>query len=287
MRQLLERGERLAVRATLTVREKNKPPRESFFDIFMRQDGDENGRPTFVREGVIIADVRAPRARGVRSLVVIEDQPIATLLGDSENPAHTQWQRDSSHFKGRYTYGPSYLDFVTRSVSALVQFLSEREAEEDPTLLLDIFSLPTPEDEAAKAKDRRKKKRTGDDSEDDEVKLEKTKSRFKIQRVAGGFSIIPGDKPVIEPLTLDVRVAYDIRRGSALRKYHPADFRLDQNPIRIDPKSTGLNIVKRETNWLRAEIQQADFRLTVMGFDEKRDLFVNARIEETANDSQA
>ncbi len=131
MLEKLKRGERLAVRASLNVREKGKPSRASHFDVFLRQDGFDSGRPVFIREGIIISDVRGTRARGIRSLVVIDNKPIASLLGDSENPAHTQWQKDSSNFRGKYYYGPDYIDFVTKIVARLVQALSAQEQEED------------------------------------------------------------------------------------------------------------------------------------------------------------
>src|SRR5262249_27565323 len=89
----LQAGERIALRVPVPVRAKGKPVVWSHFDVFLVRDGTEGrGRPVFVREGIIISDVHSPLSRGIRSLVVVEDRPLATLLGDSENPAHTQWQ---------------------------------------------------------------------------------------------------------------------------------------------------------------------------------------------------
>jgi hypothetical protein len=285
MRQKLASGEKLAVRATLAVREKGKEPRLTWFDFFLWQDGYEGGRPLFIREGVIISDVRPPRARGVRSLVVIEDAPIAGLLGDSENPAHTQWQRDSSHFKGKYFYGSACLKFVTASVASLVHALRAQEEQEDPTLLLDIFSLPG-EEEASKRLDERKTKKPGEDPPLPPPDLEPRKKRFRIQKIKGGFAVVRGDAGTMPPARLDVRMAYDVRRGNPLRKYHPADFRVEKSPIEFDPPPAGANVVSREENRIRVEITEPDFRLTVRGFDENRDLYVNVKMEERADDSE-
>jgi hypothetical protein len=87
LRTALEHGEKVAVRASLTVREKGKNPRPSHFDFYLWKDGFESGRPVFIREGLIVSDVRAPRARGIRSFVIAEGGALATLLGDAENPA--------------------------------------------------------------------------------------------------------------------------------------------------------------------------------------------------------
>jgi hypothetical protein len=61
IRESLQSGERIALRVPLAVREKNTEPRSSFFDVFLVADPKaERGRPVFVREGIIISDVRAP-----------------------------------------------------------------------------------------------------------------------------------------------------------------------------------------------------------------------------------
>jgi hypothetical protein len=116
-RKTLENGEKVAVRATLIVREKGKTPKPSHFDFFLWKDGFESGRPVFIREGLIISDVRAPCARGIRSFVVADAGALGTLLGDAENPAHTEWQSQGENFRGKYIYGPAFLDFVTKAGS--------------------------------------------------------------------------------------------------------------------------------------------------------------------------
>ena len=89
VRTALEQGGKVAVRASLTVREKGKAPRPSHFDFYLRKDGFESGRPVFIREGLIVSDVRSPRARGIRSFVIAEGGALATLLGDAEKPGLT------------------------------------------------------------------------------------------------------------------------------------------------------------------------------------------------------
>ena len=98
----------------------------------MVRDGTEDrGHPVFIREGIIVSDIRSPLNRGVRSLVIVEDAPLASLLGDSETPAHTQWQKDGSNYRGKYTYGPENLSFMIISVSEIVRLINEQEQEAD------------------------------------------------------------------------------------------------------------------------------------------------------------
>ena len=289
LRQKLERGEKMALRVPLTVRVKNargEKRSETWFNVFLQQGGNEGGRPVFVREGIIISDIRGPgtRARGIRSIVIVEHKPLASLLGDAENPAHTQWQKDSSNFKGKYVFGSSCIEFVTKSVASLVRFLAADEDEEDPTLLLDFFSLPDMAADELKTKKKRKKKR-GPESEADDVLIEPRLKRFRVQKVPGGFTVVRGDAGTNPPAKLDVRVAYDLRRGNPLTKYHPADFRLGKGDIRIE-EHEGMKVLSLADNRMLVEIHDPEFRLTVAGFDQKRDLFVNVKLEEESDDSQ-
>src|SRR5262249_15652036 len=143
LREKYHKGERIAVRVPFCVRPKGGEKKWSYFDVALERDGTESReRPVFVREGIIISDLRSPYSRGVRSLVICDDGPLATLLGDSENPAHTQWQKDGSNYKGKYTYPAENLSFVINSVSEVIRFITEADKEADKTILVDMFSLP-------------------------------------------------------------------------------------------------------------------------------------------------
>ncbi len=138
----------LRVPLEVRPRARGKPRRPSYFDVLLiRDDKEASGRPIFIREEIIISDVRGHRSRGVRSLVIIERGPLATMLGDSENPAHTQWQKHGSKFKDKYYSGGATIRFVSDSVAEIVRVSTEAEDQEDPSLLSDIFSIPAEEGE--------------------------------------------------------------------------------------------------------------------------------------------
>jgi hypothetical protein len=288
MRDALQRGERLAIKVPLTVREKGKTPQQTFFHVFLVRGGNESGRPVFIREGIIVSDIRpqGSRARGIRSLVIVEDRALATMLGDSENPAHTQWQKASSNFEGKYVYGPSCLDFVVKSVAEIVWILSAHEREKDVTLLVDIFSLPTViEVEPEPAPEPKPKPEPGPVTPPVPPLPPPTPPRFVVQKVAGGFRISEG-KGVTVPLSLDIRAACDVRRGNPFSKYDAADFDLATLPIKLDPAPEGLAIISRSGNRIDAIVRDAKFSLTVVGFDERRDVIVNARAKEKSDDTE-
>lgn len=285
LRAKFRSGERLAVKVPLTVREHQKPTRESFFKVLLVNDNSDEGSPVFIRDGIIISDIRGRWVPGVRSLVVVDDAPLATLLGDSENPAHTQWQKDREHFRRKYTYGKSYIEFVSHSVSMFVRFLNESDEHPDRDLLRDVFSLPKPKElNDPKEKSKPRKRNKGEIMKPD-PKIEPKKRRYTLSKVTSGFTITKGQAGAPIPHELAVAVAYDRRRGSALGKYAPADFKVNEAPIRVEVE--GGKITEKQKNRLVVRVTEPDFKVTVTGFDENRDLFVDVDAKEAPDDSQA
>ena len=284
LRERFRAGEKLAIEVPLTVRERGVPDQESFFQIYLVNDGGDDCDPVFIRDGIIISDVKSKRIQGVRSLVVVEHSAMAKLLGDSENPAHTQWQKDREHFRYKYPYGKSYIDFVTQSVAMFVRYLSESDEKPDKDLLREIFSIPKkPESAGPKEKSKPRKRNKGEVVKPD-PKVETKKKRYTLSKVASGFTISKGPPGSAIPAELEIAVAYDRRRGSALRKYSPSDFKMSEPPISVEVE--GASITENQLNRLAVKVTQPDFLVKVTGFDENRDLFVDVDAKEASNDSQ-
>ena len=278
LQKRFERLERIAVRVPVAVREKGEPPRESFYDVFAVRDlADTAGRPTFVREGVIIPKVDAPRSRGVRALVVADDGPLTSFLRDAENPSHTEWQYDGSNFRGKYRSGRSDLMFVKRSVHEIVRLLSEMETKEDRILLDDFFYLPAAD--AVRSRDQRPGEESGEKSPIPTSTTERP-TPFRVPKIHGGFSVLPGDKPVTRPCILEIRAAYDVRRGNPLKRYRTSDFRFEAAPIRFEPPPQGVEVLQYEGNRLLVEVCDPNFRVHLAGFDPRRDLYVKIEPKE-------
>lgn len=280
IRNDLDTGKSLAFHIGIQVPDERKKHAMSYFNVYLRQDGFKSGRPIFIRDGITISDVRAPRSPGVRSLVIVEDKPLASLLGDSENPAHTQWQKDSSNFKNKYANGKNYIDFVTKIVSNIVNALSAPEEQKDPYLFADIFSLPLDvfDDESGILSNLPESK---EGKKSDVKPLDRINTReklFQISKINGGFKIIPSNLKIEPQTRLRVLVAYNLRRGNPLSKYYTSDFELDKPPIKYKDSERGINIVEVEKNQILLEVTDSDFQLVVNGFDDRRDLFV--KVEE-------
>lgn len=282
----LESGERIALRVFLKVKPKQAPAQTTFFDVFLVRLGSSGsyvGKPLFIRDGIIISDIYSPIARGVLAIVAIQDKPLATLLGDSENPAHTQWQRQSSHYRGKYSYPGRYIPFVTRSVFEIVRIVGREDEKSDPTLLLDFFSLATPSPGRAKVLDRITKPKGKEPVDKPEITITPRPKSFRVSPLEGGFLIKRGSKDVEPPERLRIRVAYDTRRGAPLKKYDPSDFAMPD----LDIESDGIQIEKAAENQLVVGVVDGDFELSVRGFDILRDLYVDVKPMEARDDKEA
>jgi hypothetical protein len=278
----------IAVRVPITVRPKGDGNLPSWFDIFLVRDRSSDGRPVFVREGIIISDVRGRRAREIRSLVIIDHKPLAAMLGDSENPAHTQWQKDGSNFKGCYTYGTAAIAFVSDSIGELVAILNRRSEQADPTLTVDYFSVEPPEDRAEDAEDaaaRQPKQSAGQETPGDNIEVEPRPTRVRIARDDGGFSVLPGSLSPPTPYLIEVRCAYDLRTGNPLKKWDPADFNLGSRevPIICEGESKLLQV---KGNWALLRVDGPAFHARFQGFDVNRDVYVRVELREAGSAGQ-
>lgn len=273
-----------AIRVPVTVRPKSGGALPSWFDVFLLPDKNSDGRPVFVREGIIVSDVRGRRAREVRALVVVENKTLATMLGDSENPAHTQWQKDGSNFKGRYIYGTAVIGFVTESVGELLAIVNRRTKEADPSLTVDFFSVEPPEEseETEEADAQRRKQKRGPEGPNGEIVIPPRPTRIRIVRSNGGFMILPGSAPPSTPYLIQVRCAYDVRAGNPLKKWDAADFAFGAGGLPITCEGS-TSVVIAKNNSVVFRVDGPEFRAGVIGFDVNRDVFVRAETSEVTD----
>ncbi len=271
LRGRYEAGEQIALRVPVTVREKGARPRASFFDVFMQRDPSEKtGRPVFIRQGIVIPDIRAPRTYGVRSLVIVNDPPLAGFLGDSENPAHTQWEKESSKFRGKYVSGPGDLTFVVHSVHEINRILRCSDQQADRTLLADLFSLHPSAATAAEESIRPDQNRSAEQLNDGIQLICSRPHGVLVERTQRGFVLRKGDRDFTLPGSLVLTIAYGVRGANAFSNWRPTDFQIDKAPIEIH--ASGGRILSAAHNRVKVRIDSDQFELKIEGFDRRRDL---------------
>lgn len=113
LREPFNRGDPVAVSVPVWVKPVAGEPQCAGFDVYLERDDALSGAEEhFVRDGITIAGVRSGLQSGVRAIVMVRDRALSGLLGDSKNPAHTEWQERSPRFEQRYGHGP----YTLRSV---------------------------------------------------------------------------------------------------------------------------------------------------------------------------
>jgi len=263
----------IKVPVPVSLQKQPSPEQLSFFTVFLRSCSGGSHQPLFLREGVLISDVRPGRIAGIRSLVVVDDTPLATLLGDAEGVNHTQWQKDSPKFHRKYRYGPDTIKFVKLSAKELCKRLDDSDSDGDPNLLLDFFYLPA---------DNQPQRRTLQLREGPpersvppgELGPDHKPSKFDVQKAPSGFRIVPaGIASPFQPFKIRVKVAYAVRRGDPLKSWSPYDFKLIERPLTVQEKS-GVAILRAQENLLEIEVRSPDFRFAITGFDPRRNLHV-------------
>jgi len=277
IRGRIEKDLRVGIRVPVRVRPKFDGGQEiaSYFTVFIAPCGYAGHRPVFLRDGIVITDVRCPPMPGNRSLVVVEDRALAGLLGDSEGVNHTQWQKDSPKFHNRYVYGTDTIKFVSRSIYEIMQRLHVAETKGDPNLLLDIFYIPT-EDGSPEPSPKPKPGQPGPVVEPPPPLPPAKPKRVILDAVKGGFVVRPGKAPIAAfPLRVRIEAGYDIRRGNAIRRWSSDDFVFIRAPLRQE-QTKGLIVASADGNFMELEIRNADFHFGVSGFDTKRDLVIRA-----------
>ncbi|MCX8117097.1 MAG: hypothetical protein N3G78_04075 [Desulfobacterota bacterium] len=273
LRRSLDEGERIALRVPLWVKKEAGELQRSFFKVYLERDHYlEPGEDFFIRDGITITGVSSLRQGGMRVIVTVSDRPLSRLLGDSENPAHTEWQERSPKFRGRYVRGPSCLRFVKNSPKEIVKILSKPAEGRDADLLRELFYLELPRSQAAPGSRMRPTKYTGSDGPEGGVGPQGVSAdRFLfLQRTEQGFRLSALPHADILPKEIEVEMAYDVRQGNPFHRYSPLDFELNKPPIKI--KGRGVKVSISKPNRLHVVIEERGFQLLVTGFDPNRDL---------------
>lgn len=235
----------------------------SYFDIAMKRIEGSKKRPLFIREDIIISEANGRQTPNTLALVVAEDSDITAFLNKSENPSHTMWQADLS--KNDYQNAPTVIRFIRNSAAAIIEILAAGDREKDKTLLKDIFPR------IQRQQHDGHKKHTSEPV----TPLISKPQKCRIHPTKQGFGVSKGDADVPLQSMLEVSVAYKVHRGSA--KYNKLDFNLGDSATFV-VEHQGLDIVNQEGNVIRARITNPDFKLSVNGFDENRDLRIRAEV---------
>lgn len=238
----------------------------------------------YVREGMTITKLNTKRSvRGVRGLVVVEPGALASLLGDTEGPAHTTWDTSNDErpnrvwktWKGRVAFFSNILD-------SLNELLTPKSSAPDFDLLSDFFSI----DKTLAPQLNKRPKKPGEPGDKPPFTPPPSTPRwYRLNGKPGGFIIADSGSPPTEVgSVLRVSVAYDLPSGNPLKAWSKFDFDFKEKNSRLQFTGNGVNVKARAGNIMDIEVVKPDFQVTATGFDINRDLFV--RIDETNGEEE-
>lgn len=280
LRQQYDSGERIALQVPISVERKNQSVQQSHFSVFLMRDSRiDKGEDHYIRQGITVSKINMLQNKGARGLVVIDERALTTLLGDAENPAHTDWQERATRIRENYVSGASRVRFVKNSLRFIVDLLTQRTAGRDEDLLKDLFYVEAPPDEPTSPRPKQQKKQKGETNDQVEDIPEAQVNAFAVQKVAGGFCVTGNPESSMDVGAIRIEVAYEVRSGNAFRQYDLFDFELNRPPFRISAEGASCEAGR---NCLQVTVQRKDFEIEVRGFDPKRDIRIKAVAERNA-----
>jgi hypothetical protein len=265
-------SKRLAFYLPISIQRQNsKEIMHTGFTVFLERDDNlDKAEDYFIRQGITLPEITSLKHKGIRAIVSIAERDLSAFLGDAENPAHTEWERNSKKFKKKYRLGPSTIDYVKSSPREIVKILTQPQKGLDENLLKHIFSLPKVQIDQL-GKNEKEVPGKGDKKKSIEPFVDVIGSTYmQLSPVKGGFRLTKRPKATKVPRYINIWVAYEVRSGNPFKKYTPLDFDLHKPPIKIQVQ--GANLLLNKENIIQIEVQKGNFKLTVTGFDMHRDL---------------
>jgi hypothetical protein len=282
----------LRIKVPLYVQRKNGDAETAFFHVYLTRDKQDSKRSTvYVREGISIPNDRwRGEIQGLISLIAIEKGALATFLGDSENPAHTEWEKNASGLKGKYKWAPATIEFVIQSARRILDALSRDEEEKDRAVLSDIFYLNLPEndDDVPPTRKKKLKPQPGPDTEPLPKIPPSRPKHYSLSKIGGGFVLQGAEAASGAVHAYTVTVAYDFEGSSktrALKKYHKSDFDLEKGRDVEKPICDNIENLEVRGNVMVFTAPSNNFRLEVKGFDQHRDIIVDVISREAKDEA--
>ena len=293
MRERLEEGQSLAIRASLPIIKKTEnggteryPENSDFIILLRKQDAYGGSDAVWIRRYLSVPKKDfTPNKSGFIAIMISAEGPLEQLLRESEEVAHTEHR--ITRIEKNYKYGGDVVRFFRKSAAFLIEYLQETKNVLDTDWLDTWFpSEEIEQDETKKPKKKRKKRKKKEDTEkdDDDIVVGPTPPPedlighdSEIQKITGGFSIF-GEIPYEFDLFWRVKLAYvrDDNRDK-LKAWKSFDFDLSKGVIEF--VLDGVAIEKAEGNTLEFKVEGPidEYSIDVTGFDNKRDLHVYGR----------
>ncbi len=279
LRERYGRGERLAFRLTLDVRDRSAESRtNTSFRVYLERDEElSQGHDYFMRGPLRIPRMDHIERQQARALVLVDDKsPLGHMLRDAEGPAHESWDPHAQRLKDRWIGGYQRVQDVRRAAVHLLHRLVERPAERQMDALADLF--PGDPSQFGKGRSQRRGSRTGlpqplPSPRPASFQIDAPTGRIVARRSPQAASVVVGQ-------SWEMRFAYDTVRGNPFGTFDRGvaqgapDFSLLDGDLHLVEE--GCAVEKMSHNSIHFAVKEEGFRITLSGFDQ-RDVKVELR----------
>jgi len=274
MRSKFVNGEIVGVKLPLSLTRKSGEKIKTSFRVFIQKPENlSKGLDIYVRQGLTVSGESKFDARKALGVLIADEGEICNFLGDAENAAHTKWVATAEKLKKNYRTPQDKVRLVRFALRNLYDMLAQDVEEVDKRGLARFFSVPS------------EKKVGGKKPPSPPPPPPPPRpQRIAISKLAGGFQISAPDapNPAAYPCVVKVRAAYEVVRGNAFAKYSELDFSFEGRALQISTAGE-CEVRKKDGNRLQVMVRSPDFELRVGGFDETRDLKIDARALEVVD----
>lgn len=272
LRDKYQKGECICVRAPLLLKQKDGAELMTSFDLLL-QKADGDSETLFIRDTIVLpAESKYFRGHNAMAALVAEDKSICSFLGDAENPAHTSWSASAEKVTTGWRNPSSTLKNVRGALQQLYSEIVSSIEIADPNALIDFFSAK------AEAGTQSTRPRGPVVRPTNPRPPEPKEKAYRLVRLKGGFSIRGNQVLTAEqlPLSIRVRVAYDVLRGNPFSKHDALDFDFAKKDEDVKISATAASVNAHSANVLFIKAHKQDFEVSVNGFDVRRDLIIDA-----------
>lgn len=282
-------SERLAFKVPIWVKKGDDESKLCHFKVFVSSSSDYGEYLNeFIRQDLTIPEIRGIQKRGFKGFVIIDkgiddiDEPLVTMVGLSENPAHTTWGSNQDKFKkANYQFGDQSLSFIKNSLRSIYSQLQEVIGDKDDTLLSDLFPLESLDDDIIDLPPTVPLDPVDPDPDPDSdppipPDFVSNPPKLLVNKVVGGFKV--SKHPSYDGFLngFSIAVGYRRRGGNAIKGYHPNDFDLQTN---IAVSIVGVRMITSSSNKSEFIVLDQAFKVKYIGFDENRDLVIDAKVQ--------
>jgi hypothetical protein len=272
LREAYVAGKLIHVRAPVMLNPRQGDSQLGSFDLFLKLalEGVQ-AQPLFIRDSITIPnEAQFFPSRQTFAALVANDSRVSRFLRDAENPAHTRWNGNARRLNDNWKSAGSRLSQIRNSLRALHDLLAQAIERVEQDALINILSIP------ASGTDKKAKKPPVVKPPPVPPIPSKPKV-FTIEKLKNGFTVRAGKglSPEQLPLSVKVKMGYDVMRGDPIKRHSPFDFDLTNGKdVAVTPKDATWSA--EAPNEMRIEALSPDFEVKVLGFDINRDLKVKA-----------